>query len=187
MTDTAGTTVTAPRYLVPLLAAFTSLVVLTTDVYLPVLPQLGQDLGTSDAAAAATLSAVLIGIAVGQIVVGPLSDAVGRRKPLLLGAVAYSLTHLLSALAPNVLSLLAIRLLAGLATAACIVVCRAIVADVYPGSRSARAFATLSAVMAIVPVLAPVMGGLLAHVMSWRGMFVLLAAVAVALSLVCLL
>ena len=177
-------TQTPPRHLVALLAAFTSLVVLTTDVYLPVLPQLGQDLGTSNAAAAATVSAVLIGIAVGQIVIGPLSDAVGRRAPILLGALAYAATHLLSALAPNIVSLLVIRVLAGFATAACIVVARAIVADVYPGSAAARAFATLSAVLAIVPVLAPVAGGLLARVMSWRGMFALLAVVAIVVAAV---
>ena len=177
-------TETPPRHLVALLAAFTSLVVLTTDVYLPVLPQLGQDLGTSNAAAAATVSAVLVGIAVGQIVIGPLSDAVGRRAPILLGALAYAATHLLSALAPNIVSLLVIRVLAGFATAACIVVARAIVADVYPGSAAARAFATLSAVLAIVPVLAPVAGGLLARVMSWRGMFALLAVVAIVVAAV---
>lgn len=182
MTEEDLAPVVAPqKHLVLLLAAFTSLVVLTTDVYLPVLPQLGEDLGTTNAAAAATVSAVLIGIAVGQIVIGPLSDAVGRRRPLLLGAVAFAVTHLLSAMAPNVGVLIAFRVLAGLATAACIVVARAIIADVYPGAASARAFATLGAVMAIAPVVAPVAGGLLAQVMSWRGMFVILAVLALAL------
>jgi DHA1 family bicyclomycin/chloramphenicol resistance-like MFS transporter len=87
-----------PRHIVPLLAAFASLVVLTTDVYLPVLPRVSADLATSDAAASATVSCVLVGIAVGQVVIGPLSDAVGRRAPLLLGAAAYALLHVLSAL-----------------------------------------------------------------------------------------
>ena len=174
--------VSPPPQLVALLAAFTSLVILTTDVYLPVLPQLGRDLSTSDAAAAATLSAVLVGIAFGQIVIGPLSDAIGRRTPLLLGAVGYAITHVLGAIAPNIGSLLLIRLVTGLATAACIVVCRAIVSDVYPGATAARAFATLGAVTALVPVVAPVAGGLLAHVMSWRGMFLLLAVIAVLLT-----
>ncbi len=172
----------APRHLVALLAAFTSLVVLTTDVYLPVLPRLGADLGTSDAAAAGTVSAVLIGIAAGQILFGPLSDAVGRRGPLLFGALAYAVTHLLSAVAPDVTVLIVVRVLAGLSTAACIVVARAIVADVYPGVTAARAYATLGAVTAIAPVVAPVAGGLLAQVMSWRGMFALLAVLALALA-----
>jgi MFS transporter, DHA1 family, multidrug resistance protein len=167
-----------PRHLVALLAGFTSLVVLTTDVYLPVLPRLGRDLHASNAAAAATVSAVLIGIAVGQIVIGPLSDAVGRRIPMLAGAFGYAVLHVLAALAPNIATLLVLRALTGLATAACIVVARAVVADVYPGTSAARAFATLSAVTAIVPVLAPAAGGLLSHVMSWRGMFLLLAAAA---------
>jgi DHA1 family bicyclomycin/chloramphenicol resistance-like MFS transporter len=180
----APSTVGAPRYLVLLLAAFTSLVVLTTDVYLPVLPQMSADLGVSDAVAAATVSMVLIGIAAGQIVVGPLSDAVGRRGPLLLGALAYALTHVLSAIAPNGPALLTARALAGLATAAVVVTARAVVADVFHGPGSARAYATLGAVMAIAPVVAPVLGGLLANVMSWRGMFLVLAGLALVLAAV---
>jgi DHA1 family bicyclomycin/chloramphenicol resistance-like MFS transporter len=167
-----------PRHLVVLLAAFASLVVLTTDVYLPVLPQLGRDLGTSDAAAAATVSAVLVGIAVGQILIGPLSDAVGRRRSLLIGAFGFAVLHLLAAVAPTIGVLLVLRVLAGLATAACIVVARAVIADAHPGRAAARAFATLGAVMAIAPVVAPALGGQLAHLMSWRGMFLLLAGAA---------
>lgn len=170
-----------PAHLVPLLAMLTALVVLTTDVYLPVLPQLGADLGTSDAAAAATLSASLVGIALGQVIVGPLSDATGRRRPLLLGLAAYAVTHLLCSVAPSITALVALRVLSGLATATVMVVARAVVADVYPGNQAARAFATLGAVFGIVPVIAPVLGGLLAHVMSWRGMFVVLAGIALVL------
>jgi DHA1 family bicyclomycin/chloramphenicol resistance-like MFS transporter len=169
---------------VALLAAFTALVVLTTDVYLPVLPDLKSDLGVTDATAAATVSTVLIGIALGQIVIGPLSDAVGRRGPLLLGALAYAFTHVLSAFAPDGTTLLVARFAAGVATAACIVTARAIAADVYTGVDSARAYATLGAVGAIAPIVAPVLGGLLATVMSWRGMFLTLAVMAVALAAV---
>lgn len=178
-----GTEVTTPpRHLVPLLAAFASLVILTTDVYLPVLPRVASDLSTSDAAASATISMVLIGIAVGQVVIGPLSDAVGRRGPLLLGAASYALLHVLSALSTSIVMLLAVRVLAGVATAACIVVGRAVVVDVFPAAATTRAFATLGAVTAIVPVLAPVAGSLLALVMGWRGMFLVLAALAVVIT-----
>ncbi|WP_152659405.1 multidrug effflux MFS transporter [Demequina salsinemoris] len=177
-------TSTAPRHLMPLLAAFTALVVLTTDVYLPVLPELGADLGTTEAGAAATVSAVLIGIAVGQLVLGPVSDAVGRRLPLLIGGLTYALAHVLGALAPTLGALLALRVVAGLGTAACLVVSRAIVADAYPGAEAGRAFATLGAVVGIAPVLAPIAGGGLARVMDWRGMFLVLAAAAAALTLV---
>ena len=180
MTDTASA-VKAPRHLTLLLASLSSLVVLTTDIYLPVLPQLGADLDTSDAAAAATLSAALVGIALAQIVIGPLSDAVGRRLPILVGLVAYAVTHVLCAIAPSIGVLLGLRVLSGVATAAVIVVSRAIVADAFPGNQAARAFATLGAVFGIAPVVAPIAGGLLAHVMSWRGMFVVLAGVAVLL------
>ena len=173
-----------PRHVVPLLAAFASLVVLTTDVYLPVLPRVGADLHTSDAAASATVSGVLVGIAVGQVVIGPLSDAVGRRVPLLAGAAAYALLHVLSALSTSIVMLLAVRVLAGLATAACIVVGRAVVVDLFPGAGTTRAFAVLGAVTSIVPVLAPVAGSLLALVMGWRGMFLVLAGLAVLLTAV---
>ena len=170
-----------PKHLVLVLAGLSALVVLTTDVYLPVLPQLGADLGTSDAAAAATLSASLLGVALAQVVVGPISDATGRRRPLLLGLAAYAVTHLLCALAPNLPVLLGLRFLSGIATAAVMVVARAVVAYVYPGREAARAFATLGAVFGIVPVIAPVLGGLLAHVMSWRGMFLVLAGIGLVL------
>ncbi len=167
-----------PRHLLLLLASLSSLVVLTTGIYLPVLPQLGADLGTSDAAAAATLSATLLGIALAQIAIGPLSDAVGRRRPILLGLMAYAVMHVLCAAAPTIGALLALRFLSGIATAAVIVVSRAVVADAYPGAQAARAYATLGAVFGIVPVVAPLAGGLLAHVMSWRGMFLVLAVLA---------
>ncbi len=176
--------VAPPRHIVPLLAAFASLVVLTTDVYLPVLPRVSADLHTSDAAASATVSCVLVGIAVGQVVIGPLSDAVGRRAPLLLGSTAYALLHVLSALSTSIVMLLAVRVLAGFATAACIVVGRAVVVDLFPAAGTTRAFAVLGAVTSIVPVLAPVAGSLLALVMGWRGMFLVLAGLAVVLTAV---
>ena len=174
-------TLAPARHVVPLLAAFASLVVLTTDVYLPVLPRVSADLATSDAAASATVSCVLVGIAVGQVVIGPLSDAVGRRAPLLLGASAYAVLHVLSALSSSIVVLLGVRVLAGFATAACIVVGRAVVVDLFPGEGTTRAFAVLGAVTSIVPVLAPVIGSLLALVMGWRGMFLVLAGLAVVL------
>ncbi len=166
----------------PMLAAFTALVVLTTDLYLPVLPGLGEDLGATEAGAAATVSAVLVGIAVGQLVLGPVSDAVGRRLPLLLGGLTYAVAHVLGALAPTLGVLLALRVVAGLGTAACLVVSRAVVADAYPGAQAGRAFATLGAVVSIAPVLAPLAGGALASMMDWRGMFLVLALAAVGLT-----
>ena len=92
--------------------------------------------------------------------------------------------HVLSALAPSITVLLAVRVLAGFATAACIVVGRAIVVDLFPGAAMTRAFATLGAVTAIVPVAAPVAGGVLALVMGWRGMFLVLAALALVITVV---
>ncbi|WNM28544.1 multidrug effflux MFS transporter [Demequina capsici] len=176
-----ATAQTTPRWLVLLLGAYTALVVFTTDVYMPVLPRLEQDFATNAAVAAATLSAVLVGIAGGQVVLGPVSDAVGRRLPLLVGGIAYSVAHVLSAFAPTIEVLLLLRFVTGLAAATCLVVTRAIVADVYPGAAAGRAFATLGAVGSVAPVIAPLLGGLLARVMDWRGMFLVLAGAAVLL------
>ena len=170
--------VTPKRYFVPLLGLYTALVVFTTDVYLPVLPQLGADLGVSDSAAAATISTVLIGIAIGQLVIGPLSDALGRKGPLLIGVLAYAVLHVASALAPNINVLLAERVGAGIAAAACMAITRAMIADAFPGASAAVGYSTLAAVIAVAPVIAPLVGGALANVMDWRGMFIVLAVIA---------
>ena len=179
--DEAGSselTVTPKRYFVPLLGLYTALVVFTTDVYLPVLPQLGADLGVSDSAAAATISTVLIGIAIGQLIIGPLSDALGRKAPLLIGVLAYAVLHVASALAPNINVLLVERVGAGIAAAACLAITRAMIADVFPGASAAVGYSMLAAVIAVAPVVAPLAGGALANVMDWRGMFMLLAIIA---------
>lgn len=105
-----------PRHPVPLVAAFASVSILTTEVYLPVQPRIRDGLHTSDAAAAATVSCALIGIAIGQVLIGPSSDAVGRRVPLLVGATTYALLHVLSALSTSIVMLLVVRVLAGVAS-----------------------------------------------------------------------
>jgi DHA1 family bicyclomycin/chloramphenicol resistance-like MFS transporter len=166
-------------HLVLLVGLFTALAPINTDLYLPLMPQLASELGTTQAAAQATVSAVLLGLAAGQLVIGPLSDAWGRRGAALAGAAGFVACNLASAVAPSIGSLLVIRFLAGLACAACVVVVRAVVTDVYAGGDAARAYATLSAIVTVVPAVAPVFGGLLALVMGWRGIFVVMAGLGV--------
>jgi DHA1 family bicyclomycin/chloramphenicol resistance-like MFS transporter len=114
-------------------------------------------------------------------VAGPLSDRFGRRPPLLAGVGAYAVASLLCALAPSIHVLVALRFAQGLAGAAGIVIARAIVRDMYSGRAAARYFSLLMLVNGAAPILAPVLGGQALQVTSWRGIFVVLAAIGVVL------
>jgi DHA1 family bicyclomycin/chloramphenicol resistance-like MFS transporter len=123
----------------------------------------------------------MLGLAGGQLVAGPISDTLGRRRPLLAGLAAYMAASLLCALAPNVWVLLMLRLIQGCAGAAGIVIARAIVRDLHEGVEAARFFAMLMLIAGLAPILAPLAGGQLLHVTDWRGIFVVLAAIGAAL------
>jgi DHA1 family bicyclomycin/chloramphenicol resistance-like MFS transporter len=156
---------------------------LSTDMYLPGLPAMARDLGASPSAAQLTMSGCLIGLALGQLIAGPLSDARGRRRPLLLGLLAYLAASALCAVAPSIAPLLGLRFVQGLAGAAGIAIARAVVRDRAQGLAAARAYALLSVVTGLGPIVAPVAGGLLLHVADWRGIFVALAVIGMALLL----
>jgi len=150
---------------------------LSIDLYLPALPSLARDLGGNPSLVQLTLTACLLGLAAGQLVAGPLSDALGRRRPLFIGLAAYALASLLCALAPSVPVLVALRLIQGLSAAAGIVIARAIVRDVYEGSDVARFFALTMLISGMAPILAPMVGGQLLRLTSWRGSFVVLSVI----------
>ena len=150
---------------------------LCMDMYLPGLPQLATDFGADASAVQLTLTACLLGLALGQLVGGSLADIYGRRKPLLWGLSAFALSSALCSLAPTVQVLTGLRLLQGLAGGFGIVVSRAIVADRYSGVSAARVFSLLMIVSGTVPVLAPLAGGQLLRLTDWRGVFWVLAAV----------
>ena len=156
---------------------------LSTDMYLPGLPSMARDLGVRPSVAQLTLSACLIGLAVGQIIAGPISDARGRRRPLLLGLVAYAVASVLCSLAPSIVPLLVARFIQGLAGAAGIAIARAVVRDRAHGVAAARAYALLMVVTGLGPIVAPVAGGLLLHVTDWRGIFAVLALIGLGLLL----
>ncbi len=160
-----------------ILGALSAFAPLSIDMYLPALPALGRGFGVSAAQVQLTLSACLLGLALGQLVAGPLSDALGRRRPLLVGVAAYTVASLLCVLAPSVGALVAVRFVQGLAGAAGIVIARAVVRDRYAGVAAARYFSLLMLVNGLAPILAPVIGGQLLRVTSWRGVFVVLAAI----------
>jgi len=150
---------------------------LATDMYLPGLPSVSGDLSASTSAAQLTVTACLVGLGVGQLVAGPVSDARGRRPILLAGLVAFVVTSLLCAAAPNVWVLAGVRFIQGVAGAFGIVLARAIVRDRESGTALARTYAVLFAINAVAPVLAPIVGGQLLHITDWRGVFVALAVI----------
>ena len=181
MTDAGATPtrVAVPRAFMAMVGSFVAIAPLSTDFYLPVMPRIATDLHASASQTELVITAVLLGMALGQLVGGPLSDQRGRKGTLVAGLIGFVVTTALSALAPNLAILIVIRLLSGLAVALVFVVSRAMVADVYPGGEAARGFALLGAITGITPVLAPLIGGVLALVMGWRGIFLTLAGIGI--------
>jgi DHA1 family bicyclomycin/chloramphenicol resistance-like MFS transporter len=174
---------TGRRYiqLVLVLGALIALGPLTIDMYLPAFPRIARDLHASDSAVQLTLTGMLLGLAVGQLVIGPLSDAFGRRRPLVTGIGAHACASVLCALAPTVGLLAAVRVVQGFAGAAVSVVAMAIVRDLFEGVAVARIMSRLMLVIGLAPILAPSIGGLVLGFTSWRGIFVVLACAAVVL------
>lgn len=147
---------------------------LSLDLYLPALPRLADDLAATPSAAQLTITACLIGLAVGQVIAGPLSDQYGRRRPLIIGLLLFMISSMACAVAPSVEILLLLRLIQGLSGAAGLVISRAVARDLFAGSDLVVFFTRLMLINGLAPVLAPVIGGQLVRVMSWRGMFVVL-------------
>ncbi len=165
------------------IGALTALPSLSIDMYLPSLPAVTKDLHASAATVQITLTGCLLGMALGQLVVGPLSDTLGRRRPLLTGMIVYILATAACAFAPNAGLLIAERLAQGLAGAAAVVIARAVVRDLYDGDAMARFFSTLMLISGAAPILAPVIGGQILRFTSWRGVFVVLTVVGALLTL----
>ena len=165
-----------------LLGALTTFGPLSMDLYLPGMPAMTDDLSASPSQAQLTITAFLIGMAAGQFLAGPVSDALGRRRPLLAGLAVYAATSALCALAPSIATLVALRVAQGIAGATGIVIARAMVRDrTAGGSDTARVFAMLMLVMGIAPMVAPIAGGLLLEVTDWRGTFGVLGLIGAAL------
>ncbi len=145
------------------------------DMYLPALPDMAAEYGTSAAWTQLTLTMFLLGMALGQIVAGPISDAWGRRKPLFIGLCVYIAASLLCAVAPTIEWLAALRLLQGLAGASGVVIARAIARDRFEGVELTKFFALLTLIGGAGPIVAPIVGGQLLLLTSWHGVFVFLA------------
>lgn len=170
--------------LVVLLGLLIALGPFTFDMYLPALPRLTDSLHTTDSAVQLTLTGTLVGVALGQLFIGPLSDAFGRRRPLLIGMALHVVASLLCAVAPNVAFLGTMRVLQGLGAAAASVTAMAVVRDLYSGTEAANTLSRLILVLGISPVLAPTAGTALLGLTDWRGIFVALALIGLALIVV---
>ncbi|MBW8767554.1 MAG: multidrug effflux MFS transporter, partial [Geodermatophilales bacterium] len=160
---------------------------ISMDLYLPVLPALTTDLGSATATAQLTVTACLFGLAAGQLIAGPLSDRFGRRRPLLIGVVAYVGTSVLCAASPTIEALVAARFAQGLAGGVGVVIAQAAGRDLYCGGRLLRYYGRLTVLAGLAAIVGPVLGGQLASVTDWRGIFLFLAAVGVLILAACLL
>lgn len=166
-----------PLPVLVVIGALTAVPPLVTDFYLPGLPSMARSLGAPDSLAQLTISLCLLGLALGQLFVGPLSDRVGRMRPLRWGVALLAATSFLCAVSGSLWILLIARLLQGLAGSAAVVIARAIVRDVYDGPRVAKVFSELMLVMGLAPVVGPILGGQLLRFTDWRGIFVALGIV----------
>ncbi len=151
----------------------------TIDLYLPAFPEVKGEFATTDAAVQLTLSATTLGFAFGQLVVGPLSDRIGRRAPLLIATSVHVLASVGVALAPDIVSLSLLRIVQGFGAAAGTVVAMAMVRDLFSGKKLTTALSRLALVIGIAPIAAPVVGSWLLGILHWRGLFWVLAAYAV--------
>jgi len=160
-----------------ILGSLTAFGPLSIDMYLPAFPIIETELHTNASMVQLSLTACLIGLALGQIIAGPVSDQRGRKIPLLIGLLVYVLASLLCAWPTSIEALIACRFIQGIAGAAGIVISRAISRDMYSGAALTRFSATLMLVNGAAPILAPIIGGQLLHLMPWRGIFLVLAAI----------
>lgn len=157
------------------LGSLTALAPLSIDMYLPALPALAEDLQASTSVAQSSLTSCLMGLALGQLVVGPISDARGRRVPLLAGLFIYVAASFACAVTESMWPLILFRFIQGLAGAAGIVIAQAMVRDYFSGLAMTRFIASLSLVNGTAPILAPVVGAQLLRLTSWHGVFIALS------------
>jgi MFS transporter, DHA1 family, multidrug resistance protein len=148
---------------------------LSIDMYLPAFPEIADALHASAAQVQLTLTACVAGLALGQLIVGPLSDRLGRRLPLLVAMTVYAVASLFCSLAPSAPVLMGLRFLQGLAGAGGVVIARAVVRDLHTGAAAVRLFSSLMLVTGLAPILAPLAGAQVLNVTSWRGIFIVLA------------
>lgn len=187
MTDTPPSSSPSPQpsrssvKYVLMLGALAALPAVTTDMYLPSLPAVVDDLATTQAAAQLTLSGMLVGGGIGQLVIGPFSDRFGRRLPLIIGISLHVVISMLCSITPNIETLIGLRVLQGFFNAAAAVVAIAVIRDRFVGSAAARLLSRLMLVIGVAPLFAPTVGQAIAGLWQWRAVFYALALIGVVL------
>lgn len=164
-----------PRSLTLILAALIAFGPLSVDMYLPALPTIQHEFATNAAAVQITLSTYLLGLAVGQMLYGPLSDRIGRKRPLYAGLVIYIFASVGCAMAPDITTLQVMRFLQAIGGCAGMVISRAVVRDLFDHQEAARVYSLLILVMGVAPILAPSIGGRVLVLIGWRAIFLGLA------------
>ena len=170
-------------WIVVLLGLLTAIGPLSMDMYLPALPIVASDLDTTASLAQLSLTACLIGLAAGQLIFGPLSDIMGRKRPLLYTLAIYAVVSALCAFTANIWVFVLLRFIQGFTGAAGIVIARAAARDMYVSKELTKAFALLALVNGAAPILAPISGGLILNFGSWPVVFLVIAAIGVLLLL----
>jgi len=172
-------------FLVLLLGVLSAFGPFVVDLYLPSLPQLASFFETSASMTQLTLTTAMIGLAVGQLLLGPLSDKFGRKKPLIISLVIYIISTVLIVFSPNIETMIVLRVIQGLSSAGSVVISRAIATDLYRGREMTRFFGLLMTINGIAPIISPILGSLLLEYISWKGVFVFLALIGVIVLLFC--
>ena len=172
-------------FLVLLLGVLSAFGPFVVDLYLPSLPQLATFFETSASMTQLTLTTAMIGLAVGQLLLGPLSDKFGRKIPLIISLVIYIISTALIVYAPNIEAMIVLRVIQGLSSAGSVVISRAVATDLYRGREMTRFFGLLMTINGLAPIISPILGSLLLEYISWKGVFVFLALIGVIVLLFC--
>lgn len=167
-------------FLVLLLGVLSAFGPFVVDLYLPALPQLAEFFNTSASMTQLTLTTAMFGLAAGQLLLGPISDKFGRKKPLLISLLVYIASTIAIVFSPNIETMIALRIVQGLSSAGSVVISRAVAADLYQGREMTRFFGLLMTINGLAPILSPVLGSLLLEYMGWQEIFVFLALIGVA-------
>lgn len=164
-------------FIILILGALTMIGPFSIDMYLPGFPAIAKDLRTTIAEVQLSLASFFVGLALGQLFSGPLTDRFGRKKPLYIGLSLYMLASLACAFAPNVETLIALRFVQALGGSVGMVVARAVVRDLYAPEEMAKIFSLLMLVMGVAPIVAPSLGGILVSSVGWQSIFLTLTLI----------
>ena len=150
-----------------------------TDLYLPALPLMSNYFSASTSTIQLTLTGSMVGLALGQLLIGPISDKLGRKKPLVISLIVYLISTIAIIILPNIYAMIFLRFIQGISSAGAVVISRAVSTDLYRGREMAQFFALLMAVNGLAPILSPVLGSLLLEFTDWRGIFIALAIIGI--------